>query len=231
MPHAPVPDEFPARVTTLGEDALLFFFLPPEAREVPLALQQRLWALALWLEAQRSTLGLIEIVPGMGNLMVRGTHKTLLATLQDLILSHWPTLSGTSTESRCIEIPVHYGGAHGPDLEALAARCGLTPEELIALHSERVYHVNCLGFQPGFAYLGGLDARLHTPRLTTPRVVVPAGSVAIGGSQTAIYPAASPGGWHLIGHTEVRLFDPLASPAVLLQPGDTVRFVRQGETS
>lgn len=125
---------------------------------------------------------------------------------------------------RVVEIPVRYGGAHGPDLEALAEARGLTAEAVVALHTAPEYVVHFVGFMPGFAYLGGLDARLATPRRDVPRTVVPAGSVGIGGVQTGVYPVASPGGWHLIGRTEVALFDPSREPAALLAAGDRVRF-------
>jgi inhibitor of KinA len=125
---------------------------------------------------------------------------------------------------RLVEIPVRYGGAHGPDLEALAAARGLTPDDVIAMHTAPEYVVHFIGFMPGFAYLGGLDPRLETPRRATPRTLVPAGSVGIGGAQTGVYPVASPGGWQLIGRTVLTLFDPQREPAALLVAGDRVRF-------
>lgn len=126
---------------------------------------------------------------------------------------------------RLIEIPVCYGGAFGEDLEALARDRGLSADEVIAIHSGSDYHVHLLGFVPGFAFLGGLDARLATPRRDTPRARVPAGSVGIGGEQTGVYPLESPGGWQIIGRTPLRLFLPDASPPSLLNAGDSVRFV------
>jgi KipI family sensor histidine kinase inhibitor len=128
-------------------------------------------------------------------------------------------------EPRTVEIPVAYGGDDGPDLEAVAALTGHTPEEVAAIHSGAEYLVYFLGFSPGFPYLGGLPESIATPRLETPRRRVPAGSVAIGGRQTGVYPMASPGGWRIIGRTPLRLFDPEADPPVLLRMGDHVRFV------
>ncbi|HEX9167224.1 MAG TPA: 5-oxoprolinase subunit PxpB, partial [Gemmatimonadales bacterium] len=118
-------------------------------------------------------------------------------------------------------IPVRYDG---PDLEWVAARTGLNPDEVVRRHSARLYTVYLLGFVPGFAYLGELDPTLVLPRRSTPRQRVPAGSVAIAGAQTAVYPLATPGGWHLIGQTTLRLFDPEREPPALLAAGDTVRF-------
>lgn len=127
--------------------------------------------------------------------------------------------------SRHLEIPVLYGNASGPDLEPAAATLALSPSELIRLHSEREYTVYMMGFTPGFPYLGILDERLTLPRISTPRTRVPAGSVAIAGSQTGIYPVDSPGGWHILGHTPLKLFDPQSETPFLFTPGDTVKFV------
>jgi len=130
-----------------------------------------------------------------------------------------------SIEPRTVEIPVVYGGEDGPDLEQVAALTGHTAEEVIAIHSGAEYLVHFLGFSPGFPYLGGMPESIATPRLETPRRRVPAGSVAIGGRQTGVYPMASPGGWRIIGRTPLRLFDPEADPPALLRMGDHVRFV------
>ena len=127
--------------------------------------------------------------------------------------------------ARTVEVPVCYGGAHGPDLPDVAGHCGLTGDEVVRIHAAGEYRVYFLGFSPGFPYLGGLDPRLATPRLAAPRRSVPAGSVAIGGAQTGVYPVGSPGGWRLIGRTPAPLFDPARTPPALLQMGDLVRFV------
>ncbi|MEO7097791.1 MAG: 5-oxoprolinase subunit PxpB [Luteolibacter sp.] len=121
-----------------------------------------------------------------------------------------------------LEIPVCYDG---PDLEDVAAQVGMSVEEVIALHSGAVYTVAAVGFSPGFPYLSGLPERLNVPRRETPRLAVPAGSVAIAGGQAGIYPFTSPGGWHVLGRTGKTLFDPNAARPALLQPGDRVRFV------
>jgi len=130
----------------------------------------------------------------------------------------------TSLFQNVIDIPVCYGGEYGPDLEAVAAHHGISPDDVVALHQGSEYEVWMLGFAPGFAYLGGLPERIATPRRATPRVKVPAGSVGIAGAQTGVYPFESPGGWLLIGRTPLRMFDPMRTPPALLAPGDRVRF-------
>lgn len=127
--------------------------------------------------------------------------------------------------SRAIEIPVRYGGAFGEDLDAAAAELGIAADTVISRHGAALYTVAMIGFAPGFPYLSGLDPSLALPRLATPRTRVPAGSVAIGGAQTGIYPRESPGGWRLLGRTPLRLFDSQRASPSLLAPGDRVRFV------
>lgn len=129
------------------------------------------------------------------------------------------------TPQRIVEIPVAYGGDYGPDLDSAAAELGLSAHELIARHSGGEYTVAMIGFAPGFPYLSGLDPALALPRLATPRTEVAAGSVAIGGAQTGIYPRPGPGGWRLLGRTPLALFDLARAEPSLLQPGDRVRFV------
>jgi KipI family sensor histidine kinase inhibitor len=124
-------------------------------------------------------------------------------------------------QGRRLVIPVRYDG---PDLEQVARMTRLTIDQVVARHSEPEYQVAMLGFVPGFAYLGPLDPALVLPRRATPRTRVPAGSVAIGGEQTGIYPADTPGGWHLIGRTDLRLFDPSVDPPACLAVGDRVQF-------
>jgi KipI family sensor histidine kinase inhibitor len=126
---------------------------------------------------------------------------------------------------REFEVPVRYGGEVGVDLQFVADSHQLRVEDVIRIHSERTYIIYMMGFTPGFPYMGKLDDAIITPRLETPRPRVPAGTVAIAGSQTGIYPIDSPGGWRLIGHTSWRLFDPTSESPFLFSPGDQVRFV------
>ena len=123
------------------------------------------------------------------------------------------------------EFLVDYGGVAGQDLAAVASGAGMSVDEAISLHCAATYRVQFMGFQPGFAYLAGTPVALHQPRLSRPRTQVPAGSLAIGGAYTGIYPSAGPGGWNLIGRIEAKLFDPYRDPPALLMPGDQVRFV------
>jgi len=126
---------------------------------------------------------------------------------------------------RQVEIPVCYGLEYGPDLDTVAAHCGLSRDEIVARHTAAEYRVYMLGFSPGFSYLGGLDPTIAAPRRETPRIKVPAGSAGIAGMQTGIYPMESPGGWQIIGRTPMRLFDPGQEEPCLLRPGDRLRFV------
>jgi inhibitor of KinA len=177
--------------------------------------------------------GFIDQVPAFTSIAVhydpvvasRGTTKgpyarvvdDLTATLRDLKADQLPP-------ARVVEIPVSYGGSFGPDLDEVARAHEMTPADVVRLHTSGDYLVYMVGFMPGFAYLGGLPAKLATPRRTTPRTVVPAGTVGIGGSQTGVYPLDSPGGWNLIGKTPLAIFDIKRSPAALLETGDRVRF-------
>jgi KipI family sensor histidine kinase inhibitor len=125
-----------------------------------------------------------------------------------------------------LDLPTRYGGADGPDLDDVAERNGLTAEAVIALHAGTVYRVAFIGFLPGFAYLGPVPEAIATPRRSSPRGRVPAGSVGIADRQTGIYPFDSPGGWQLIGRTDVAVWDPTRDPPAILEPGRRVRFVR-----
>ena len=124
-----------------------------------------------------------------------------------------------------MEIPVVYGGEYGPDLETVAAHNGMSTEDVIRIHSGAEYLIYMLGFTPGFSYMGGMDESIATPRLKTPRVLIPAGSVGIAGKQTGIYPIDSPGGWQLIGRTPVKLYDAHRDTPILLDAGLHVKFI------
>ena len=169
-----------------------------------------------------------DLVPGYASLGVFFDVRVASAIeVRDCLLRAWaalPDRSPVDDLARTVEIPVLYGGDAGADLINAAAELGLDPDILVQRHAAAVYLVAMIGFAPGFPYLSGLDPALALPRLATPRTHVPAGSVAIGGGQTGIYPRDSPGGWRLLGRTPLSLFDPSRDPPSLLAPGDRVRF-------
>jgi KipI family sensor histidine kinase inhibitor len=139
---------------------------------------------------------------------------------------HLPDSSHSAPVARNkpFDIPVRYGGADGTDLDNVAKALGLAPRRVIDMHAAQEYEVLLLGFAPGFAYMGLLPPELELPRRATPRTRVPPGSVAIAGRQTAVYPSGTPGGWHIIGRTDIVLWDVARDPPALLQPGGRVRF-------
>ena len=152
---------------------------------------------------------------------------TDLAALQRVIEEEADALAHTEENPAptVVEIPVRYGGDHGPDLAAVAAWAKCTPDDVITRHSQRTYRVYMLGFVPGFSYMGSVDASIAAPRHRVPRERVPAGSVGIAGEQTGVYPIVTPGGWQLIGRTDVAMFDASRMPPTFVNPGDLVRFV------
>jgi KipI family sensor histidine kinase inhibitor len=175
---------------------------------------------------------LLDIVPAYASLALFFDDAAFAAGEPQAVIRDWlaPFLDDAGEASdggtpRCVDIPVCYGGDHGPDLHDVAASSGLDPDEVVRRHSGREYRVAMLGFSPGFPYLLGLDPSLAVARLATPRTGIPAGSVGIGGAQTGVYPDQSPGGWRLIGRTPLRLFDAGREPPARLLPGDRVRFV------
>jgi len=171
--------------------------------------------------------GICEVVPGYVSLVIHfDPLQTSLPAVMDGVNDLHASLGQQPLpQARRVEIPVCYGGEWGPDLDFVARHAGLTTAEVIRRHAAAEYTVYMMGFLPGFPYLGGLDVSIAAPRLETPRRRVPAGSVGIAGEQTGIYPLASPGGWRLIGRTEVALFDLTARPPCLLAPGDQVQFI------
>jgi len=170
---------------------------------------------------------IIDLVPSYASLLVLyDPLKTDAFAVQRALRAAFSASATPAADStaRRVELPVYYSPEAGPDLEALAQRAGLSTEQVIALHSACDYRVYAIGFAPGFAYLGEVDARIAAPRLATPRLRVPRGAVAIADRQTAVYPAVSPGGWNLIGLSPTRMFDPSRQPAMPIAVGDTVHF-------
>lgn len=208
------------RLLPLGEEAWLLAF----GDRVDPALHRRVTAVAAAIEAAALP-GVRDVVPAYTTIGVYfdalNTDAAALGRELLELVAATPDSAGR-TDSRLVEIPVRYDG---PDLDEVASRLGLTAEDVARRHAAREYRVYLLGFAPGFAYLGELDPSLELPRRDAPRTAVPAGSVAIAGLQTAVYPLRTPGGWHLIGSTTLRLYDPAREPPVLLRAGDRVRFV------
>ncbi len=222
-------------ITPLGDSALIirvcesFGDASDEAIKAVLRVQR-------WLDTARLP-GVIETAPGYGTVtafydpflvVAAGVkHNEILGWLSQRIrdvLSDPKPVREEEIRTRFIEIPVCYEGEFAPDLDEVSGRAGLTAPEVINLHSKSDYRVACLGFTPGFPYLTGLPAALATPRRAIPRKEIAPGSVAIGGHHTGIYPIKSPGGWHVIGRTPLKLFDPSENPPALLRAGDVVHF-------
>lgn len=171
--------------------------------------------------------GYVELVPAYNSLLIIFDP---LGFTPDTALSHIKNSMSnaqavSSKQSNTIEIPVCYDPRIAEDLDYVADYCGMAVQDLIDAHSQQEYTVYMLGFLPGFLYLGGLDERLHCPRRDNPRTNIEAGSVGIGGSQTGVYPIASPGGWQIIGRTPIAMLDVTKSPPSVANPLDKVRFV------
>ena len=172
--------------------------------------------------------GIIELVPTYCALLVQ--YDAMVYSYSDICRILEPTLQESVTDSAnelvtIVEIPTVYGGEFGPDLGFVASYNHLSEAEVVSIHSGTDYLVYMLGFIPGFTYLGGMDPRIATPRLSSPRTLIPAGSVGIAGEQTGTYPSDSPGGWQIIGRTPVTMYDMSKEQAALLQAGDYVRYV------
>ncbi|MBC7331226.1 MAG: 5-oxoprolinase subunit PxpB [Synergistetes bacterium] len=210
----------------MGDKAFLVRF----GDEISEELNKKVRALALLIDRERLT-GVEELVPTYRSLMIcynpiKISPKELEKALRELV----ERIEDVELpEPRVIEVPTVYGGKYGPDLEFVARYHGLKPEDVVELHANKEYLVYMLGFTPGFTFLGGLDERLHTPRLSTPRKKVPAGSVGIGGKQTGVYAVNSPGGWRLIGRTYLKIYDPKRNPPILVKAGDYMKFIPIGE--
>ena len=189
------------------------------------AVNAKVWAMVAALSDPMPN-GILQIVPTYRSLLLvydpGKTHPEQVRGVVETVESKLETLD--STPEKIVEIPVCYGGKLGPDIEHVAETNNLTVDEVIQIHSDKDYLIYMVAFTPGFPFLGGLDPRLSTPRLTSPRTRVPEGSVALANNQTGIYPIASPGGWQLIGRSPLRLFRPEKAKPFLYQAGDRIRF-------
>ena len=182
---------------------------------------------------EKNDAAIIEVVPTYCSLLVQ--YDSLVYTYKEmceLITEHIPHNAKDNNVDtvKVIELPTVYGGEYGPDIDFVASHAGLTVEEVIKKHSGIDYLAYMLGFIPGFAYLGGMDPALTTSRLSTPRTLIPAGSVGIAGSQTGTYPSDSPGGWQIIGRTPLVLYDGNRDNPALLSAGDYIRYAAISES-
>ena len=217
-------NELAPKVLPVGDSAVLVEFgdsIEPEVND-------RVYAFAASVTAAYID-GVEELVPTYRSLLVNYdlhtiAYEDIAARLEELTQAAEGPADTASGGGVIVHIPVAYGGEYGPDLEDVADHNGLSSQDVIDIHSGTGYRVFMLGFAPGFPYLGGMDERIACPRLQTPRVRVPAGSVGIAESQTGVYPNDSPGGWRIIGRTPVKLFDPDAEPPAAILPGSKVVF-------
>lgn len=215
----------PFQFEIIAEDAVLLRF----GDEIAEALNAQVQRLTFVLNR---TLPTLECVPAYASVLLRFDPSAWLdrdqadpyQELREAINTALSSPSATADDGREHMIPVCYGGAFGPDLDDVARHAGIPPDGVISRHTAARYRVAMIGFAPGFPYLLGMDPALAMPRRDDPRQRVAAGSVAIGGQQTGIYPTELPGGWQLIGRTPLRLFDATVSSPSLLIPGDHVRF-------
>lgn len=210
-----------SRFLLMGDRGLLLEF----GDEISAEVNEKVRRMALAIQAE-SIEGMIETVPTYRSLLVLYNPLILPADeLKKRLIRLEEELKQTSfPDPKLTKIPVLYGGAYGPDLEGVARHLQISPEEVVRLHCSKPYFIYMIGFMPGFPYMGELPDTLITPRLKTPRLSVPAGSVAIAQKQTGIYPMESPGGWQIVGRTPIKLFDPEKDPPALLQMGDLVQF-------
>ena len=213
--------KFRSKIVPLGDSALLI----QVGDEIDISTNQRVHALAALINIS-PLVGVIETVPAYGTLLVHydplvRSFVQIKNYLRERIAQVY---DNESRNRKQVEVPVRYGGEYGVNLESVARHCQLQIEDVIRIHSEKTYTVFMMGFTPGFPYIGKLDDAIIMPRLETPRTRVPAGTVAIAGSQTGIYPINSPGGWQLIGWTPLQLFNPASESPCLFSPGDEVKF-------
>ncbi len=193
------------QIAPLGDSSVLIQF----GSDIDISISQRVHALASLLDASPFE-GMTETVPAYATLLVDYDPLTVSFTqVRDFLREKLSQAeAATARNPKRVEVPVRYGGEFGVDLEAVARHLHLKVKEVIRLHSGKIYTVYMMGFTPGFPYMGKLDDALVMPRLETPRTRVPAGTVAIAGSQTGIYPIASPGGWQLVGWTPLHIVRP-----------------------
>ena len=217
-----------------GENALIIYFIDQSNELVNANISSKVQQAELLIrQAMEKELSqnIIDLVPSYASLMVMFNmmvtdHHHVRNKLRELLqhIDHELTEQTSSDDNNIVELPVYYSEESGPDLSVIAQRAQLTTEQVIEIHQAQEYRVYAIGFAPGFAYLGEVDERIAAPRLSTPRMKVPKGAVAIADRQTAIYPSVSPGGWNLIGLCPINMFDAKATPTMPVNVGDRVKF-------
>ena len=210
------------RILTAGDSSLMIEF----GKEISPEINRKIAATVQLMKMQHIE-GVVDVIPAFCSLLINYdprviSYGDIKERMQALLKLDAKADAG---RKKIYEIPVCYGGEYGQDIANIAKHAGLSEEEVIKIHSSRDYLIYMLGFLPGFCYLGGLDERIHTPRLANPRIKISAGSVGIGGSQTGIYPLDSPGGWQLMGMTPVKTYDPSRKVPILVEAGDYIRFI------
>lgn len=215
-------EDLQPRICPVGDSALLVEF----GRQIDEAANERVQALAAALGLPAPN-WLVDTIPAFASLLI--CYDALAVDYEGAAayvakLAAGAVAVGEAKKRRIWELPVCYEPEFGPDMPDMEQICGLSRQEIIAIHSGRDYKIFMLGFLPGFAYLGGLDPRIAAPRLASPRQSIEAGSVGIGGEQTGIYPYVSPGGWRLLGKTPLTLYDPRRTEPIFYQAGDYIRF-------
>jgi len=213
--------EYP-RILPTGDRALTVEF----GNEIDEHINARLMGFIKVLEAEKIK-GIDEFIPSFRAVLIHYNPCVLsFAQMTEYIQAALKKpFHEASHKRRIVEIPVCYEGEYAPDIQHVAEHAGISTDEVIKIHTSKPYLIYMLGFQPGFPYLGGLDERIHTPRLESPRVKLEAGSVGIGGSQTGLYPMESPGGWQIIGRTPVRCYNPEKAHPIPYRAGDYIKFV------
>ena len=214
------------RILTAGDSSLLIEF----GNEISPEINRRIAAVVELMREQHIE-GVVDVIPAFCSLLVNydprvAGYEKMKKRLESLVRVD---IKVGQTKRKIFEIPVLYGGEYGPDLASIADHAGISEDEVVLIHSSKDYLIYMLGFLPGFCYLGGLDERIHTPRLSNPRLRIRAGSVGIGGSQTGIYPLDSPGGWQLMGMTPIKTYDPEREIPILVEAGNYIRFVQIDE--
>jgi len=210
------------KILTAGDASILVEF----GKEINPEINRKI-AATVQLMREQHIEGVVDVIPSFCALLINYDprvigYEEIKGRIRDLLKLE---IKAGAERKKIFEIPVCYGGDFGPDIQTIAEHAGLTEQEVIDIHSSRDYLIYMLGFLPGFCYLGGLDERIFTPRLASPRIKIDAGSVGIGGSQTGIYPLDSPGGWQLMGKTPVKTYDPDREIPILVEAGDYIRFV------